>query len=72
MFPEEGRWSLSCPLASLTMNAELTFNITKSNRSKKNFQIGHRDSDGSRATGAKNGTDVSKDKSRVTPYSKQS
>ena len=53
------------------MNAELTFNLTKSNLSKK-FQIGHRDSDGSRATGAKNGTDVSKDKSRVTPYSKQS
>ena len=53
------------------MNAELTFNLTKSNLSKK-FQIGHRDSDGSRATGAKNGKDMSKGKSRVPPYCKQS
>ena len=71
MFPEERVWGLSYPLALLTMNAELTFNLTKSNLSKK-FQIGHRDSDGSRATGAKNGTDMSKGKSRVPPYCKQS
>ena len=56
----------SYPLALLTMNAELTFNLTKSNPNlSKKFQIGHRDSDGSRATGAKNGTDMSKGKSRV-------
>ena len=36
MFPEERVWGLSYPLALLTMNAELTFNLTKSNLSKKN------------------------------------
>ena len=51
---------LKLPLGLIDDECRINFQHNQVKPIKKNFQIGHRDSDGSRATGAKNGTDMSR------------